>query len=62
MTSPTVRYEFSYTTIATGVPSSFAIGNIADDVAAGIKAGLQGVTTISAVNAVEVSESRAPVS
>lgn len=62
MTTPvSVRYEFSYTNLDTNTPTSFALGNISDAVAAGIKAGLEGVTTITQVNVVEVSETRAPV-
>ena len=65
MTAPapvSVRFEFSYTTVATNQPTSFALGGIAEDVAHGIKVGLEGVATITNVTAVEVMETREAVS
>jgi hypothetical protein len=65
MTAPapvSVRFEFNYTTIATNAPTSFALGGITEEVAHGIRVGLEGVASITNVTAVEVMETREAVS
>ena len=62
MTAPvSVRFEFSYTTIATNQPTSFALGGITEEVAHGIWVGLESVTSITNVTALEVMETREAV-
>jgi hypothetical protein len=62
MTTPsTVRFEFGYTSIADEIPHFFAIGGIAEDVAHGIKVGLEGVDTIKDVKAAQITETRETV-
>jgi hypothetical protein len=57
MTSPVVvRYEFRYTTINTGQQTSFALGGITENVACGIKYGLETVSEITAVTGLKVLE------
>jgi hypothetical protein len=57
MTQPvTVRYEFHYVTVADGLQGGFGIGNISDDIAKGIRVGLEGVASITDVIAAEVKE------
>jgi hypothetical protein len=54
MAQQNYSHEFSYTT--DGVPTTFRLGGIADDVAKGIRAGLRKVPTITDVTARKVSE------
>jgi hypothetical protein len=62
MTAPvSVRFEFSYTVIATNTPKGFALAGevangITEDIAHGIRTGLQTVPTITDVTAREILE------
>jgi hypothetical protein len=59
MTEPViVRYEFRYTTINTGLQTTFPVGGISENVACGIKYGLQTVSEITAVTGMKIVESK----
>jgi hypothetical protein len=62
MTTPvSVRFEFKYTTVADSIETMFAIGGITEEVAKGIRSGLESVPSITDVIAAEVMEHKEEV-
>jgi hypothetical protein len=55
------RFEFQYTIIEDGALTGFAVERISQDVAHGIRVGLESVSSITDVTAVQVIENREEV-